>query len=697
MQSMGSFCLGPYHIIVDEQAVILFDERCTVQPKVMELLSILAKQYPTVVSRNELIELLWAGNEAVGEKALTNTIWQLRQLFANEQAPIKVVDTIRKKGYKLSLAPEFIEPSTSNPLIRSSSPKTQPNLRRYIILSVLACCVVAWVVLNTHTSSILKHGNTITEITKMPGSELRPTPSPNGDKLVFVWKQANQTAQLFLKDLSQPDLPLRQLTFTNKQPWKAVWSPDQAYLYFAQKDDKECEIVRLSLNDLAQVKLASCPINSGYNYIAISPDGKTLAFNGRLPEHDNDGLYFLNLGDSTDPSALVPKRFSCIDNCDARDRDIAFSPDGKWLAVSQRVSSSIERLVLFNTHNNTYEVLDERLEDIVGMSFHPDGKRLVYGAQIADKRIGFVIDITTKARQMLTHRGFSFPHFDKLGHLYFQKRRENYFIASFESETNVVSMPSALIESHYSNQYPTFSNHVQKLAFLSNESGFYELWLADPDGTNREQLTHLKRNLRYPSFSLDGSKLLIVSSEESDGNDKLYIFDAATKELKRIDLMFGKIGRPVWHGNGMDIVIRFQSDSGYDLYTINLDTLTLTQLTDSGGRYGQFIDEHTFLYTDGKGLWQKTESGKAPVLPRSEFNTRYSWFATTSAIYFKHINGQYSEIKRYDLTEKSLQTLLRLPADSFSKEAPLVFNPTLNTLLFTQSLSQQSDILQIEL
>ncbi|TMN86811.1 hypothetical protein CWB72_18200 [Pseudoalteromonas phenolica] len=686
MQCEKAFQLGSYQVFVDEHMVVLNDEKVAAQPKVMELLQVLVTRYPQVVSRNELIELVWHGNEAVGEKALTNTIWQLRQLFANPKAPLDIVETIRKKGYKLTLAP--------SPLVQSAeqiASELTVNKNKLVsgwamftlIFGLLAYAV--WSHFNTHSES--QAAEQIDEITKMPGSELRPSPSPKGDKLAFIWQQGQQS-QLYLKDLTHPNVPITQLTFSDKRPWKAVWSPDQQYLYFAQKNALSCDIVRLSLADLEQVILTPCPVDSGYNYIAISPDGKTLAFNGKAPLASQDGIYLLDLT-KVDAS---PERLSCDVGCELRDRDMAFSPDGQYLAITQRKSTSEERLSLYHLGKKQFQVLDSSHADIVGMSFHPSGQYLVYGAQTADKRRGYIMDLEAKSQTKLSPRGFSYPQFDDEGNLYYQKRRENYFIASFTTQSDVISMPSPVIESHYSNQYPTFSHQHQKLAFLSNESGQYELWLADLDGSNREQITQLQRNLRYPMWSMQGEKLLVVSSDESDGNDKLYVFDYASKQLKRLDLRFGKIGRPFWHGNGQDIVIRQKTEKGFKLFKLHPDTLHLSQLTQKPARYGQFISDEVLLFVNNKGLWRQQGSNVELLLAQTKFNTRYAWYANQESVFYKHLGSDFNYIHAFNLTTGDDKKLLRLPKASFSKSAPFVYDAPSQTLLFTQSLTPQSDI-----
>ena len=686
MQCEKAFQLGSYQVFVDEHMVVLNDEKVAAQPKVMELLQVLVTRYPQVVSRNELIELVWHGNEAVGEKALTNTIWQLRQLFANPKAPLDIVETIRKKGYKLTLAPSPLVQSAEQ--IASELTANKNKLVSGWAMFTLILCLLAYAVwshFNTHSES--QAAEQIDEITKMPGSELRPSPSPKGDKLAFIWQQGQQS-QLYLKDLTHPNVPITQLTFSDKRPWKAVWSPDQQYLYFAQKNALSCDIVRLSLADLEQVILTPCPVDSGYNYIAISPDGKTLAFNGKAPLASQDGIYLLDLT-KVDAS---PERLSCDAGCELRDRDVAFSPDGQYLAITQRKSTSEERLSLYHLGKKQFQVLDASHADIVGMSFHPSGQYLVYGAQTADKRRGYIMDLETKSQTKLSPRGFSYPQFDDQGNLYYQKRRENYFIASFTTQSDVISMPSPVIESHYSNQYPTFSHQHQKLAFLSNESGQYELWLADLDGSNREQITQLQRNLRYPMWSMQGEKLLVVSSDESDGNDKLYVFDYASKQLKRLDLRFGKIGRPFWHGDGQDIVIRQKTEKGFKLFKLHPDTLHLSQLTQKPARYGQFISNEVLLFVNNKGLWRQQGSNEELLLAQTKFNTRYAWYANQESVFYKYLGSDFNYIHAFNLTTGDDKKLLRLPKASFSKSAPFVYDAPSQTLLFTQSLTPQSDI-----
>ena len=49
----------------------------------------------------KLIDAIWDGNNYVGEKALTNVIWQLRSSF-EKLGLCDCIQTVRKRGYRLA-------------------------------------------------------------------------------------------------------------------------------------------------------------------------------------------------------------------------------------------------------------------------------------------------------------------------------------------------------------------------------------------------------------------------------------------------------------------------------------------------------------------------------------------------------------------------------------------------------------------
>ena len=69
---------------------------------------------------------------------------------------------------------------------------------------------------------------------------------------------------------------------------------------------------------------------------------------------------------------------------------------------------------------------------------------------------------------------------------------------------------------------PQFSPDSRRLAFRSSRSGTSEIWLADSDGTNPRQLTHVSAyTASFPHWSPDGQSL--VFHARFPGEPQLYV------------------------------------------------------------------------------------------------------------------------------------------------------------------------------
>ena len=500
-----SFTLGQIRVEPLESAIYLAnDEKESVQPKFIEVLSYLAEQYPNVVSRGELIEKVWLGNTYVGEKALTNSIWHLRQVLKQDSG-IEVIQTIRKSGYQLLIPPEFPQP-----IQLKASPKTFFTQRNIITVCLMTVMLLAIIWLNQ--SRYFQYQPQVENITTEPGLELFPAPSPDGRYLVYKWISPDGQADLYQRDVQQPLVPPKRLTFDVANEGKAVWSRDGSQLFFRRKnlDDNYCDIVRMNMQSLQQHVLAKCPLTGALHYIDITPDDRTLAYWGVDNDNDEPGIYTLDI---TNENAQ-PQRLSCSENCQFQDRDMAYSPDDKYLAVTKRKSRFSEDIYLIDLKTKRETQLTSNEMDIVGLSWHPNGESLVYGVQLADVRSGFELNIDTMESYPLNIQGFSYPAFTRQKPwLFFQHRDEKYHIAAQSLSDEVSSAPFPILQSGYNHKYPDYSDVTQQIAYVSNESGYYEVWVSDASGQQRYQVTMLQRAVRFPKWSNDGKKIAFLAAD----------------------------------------------------------------------------------------------------------------------------------------------------------------------------------------
>ena len=111
-------------------------ETLRIEPKVMEVLALLAARAGQVVSREELLSAVWPG-VVVGDEALTQSIIKLRRALGDNPRSPTYIETISKRGYRL-IAPVRQGEAGAPPM----RPRTR--LRRFGPAAAAPCSCWHW-------------------------------------------------------------------------------------------------------------------------------------------------------------------------------------------------------------------------------------------------------------------------------------------------------------------------------------------------------------------------------------------------------------------------------------------------------------------------------------------------------------------------------------------------------------------------
>jgi dipeptidyl aminopeptidase/acylaminoacyl peptidase len=133
-------------------------------------------------------------------------------------------------------------------------------------------------------------------------------------------------------------------------------------------------------------------------------------------------------------------------------------------------------------------------------------------------------------------------------------------------------------DSRQKNWWPRWSPDGQVIAFLSQRTGWNEVWLIRPDGEGLHRLTRLGHDVGDLAWSPDGSRL--AGTVNRGGAFDLALIDASSGEVAYLRAGQGYHSRPNWSPQGDFVTVEYEdSTQPPDLYRVAVSGGAVTQLT----------------------------------------------------------------------------------------------------------------------
>jgi Tol biopolymer transport system component len=204
------------------------------------------------------------------------------------------------------------------------------------------------------------------------------------------------------------------------------------------------------------------------------------------------------------------------------------------------------------------------------------------------------------------------------------------------------------------NHSPEFSPDARRIAFVSTRSGGAELWVADRDGANAQQLTTFGRAaIRQPRWSPDGARLLI--SAAVNGQLDLYLVDVGGGALTRLTDDAEDEIAPAWSHDGAAVLFGARRSGTWQLMRMTIADRSRSQLTTDGGYAPQTSpDGKTILFTrlEHTGVWTIPAGGGGArlLVPGVRAAETANWRVTPTGVYYIGQTGQHPVIRRAPLS-----------------------------------------------
>lgn len=560
--------------------------------RAFDALVYLIERRDSLVSKNELLEAIWA-DVVVTDDSLTHAISVLRRVLADERAHPKYIETVPRRGYRFIGAvradPAPVE-SRAEPPRGEPAASPPPPTRKYARAAPVAVGAAALVVL-TALAAVLVRLPTSPEVADSP-----------------VW-------------LSQPSPPGASLVSGG------VLSPDGRYLAFVSRDDADGETA-LWVRSLRSNALERLAGTEGASKPFWSPDSGRIGFfaNGKLLTVDASGRAL---------RAVAPVDVVVAGGAWGPDDTILFAlwPSGLF-AVPTNGDGGVEAVAK----------LDREARDIAFAwpQFLPDGRRFLYQIVSLDPaRSGaYVGNLDTgESRRLLA--GSSAATFAAPRHVLYV---ENGMLIAAEIDEDSLELTgrASVVARDVSPPLLGGDNVVSAAGdLLAFRHGLGKQTLAWFDRAGKPIGTlPLPTTLFNPRISPDQSRLIATSAVTD--NPGLWVAHLTRGEVARLET---DAIAPLWAPDGARIA--FTARDGFDLFVRELDGANPPQLLVSDdtikllGDWSPNGAEFVYTRIDGTSsfdLWiARVDDGSArPLLatPANEMQARISpdgkWIAYAS-------------------------------------------------------------------
>jgi len=605
------------------------------QEQPFEVLVMLLERPGEVVTREEIQQKLWPADTFVDfEHGINAAVKRLREALDDSADNPRFVETLARRGYR------FIYPvaaMSSSPVGggdvaatatvgagsgRSGEGKIFPykSVLLGLVVIVLVTAGAVWYRSSRSVSNPPLPVMKTIPFTSFPGREVDAGFSPDGKQVAFVHLQ-----EIYLQIIGT-DSPVR-LT----RGGSPAWSPDGRHIAVIRGTQDKAEIYLIPALGGPERKLHTLNWGKdfwGWSFVSWSPDGKYLAFPDRELGEKQFSIFLLSI------ATLKPHRLVSPSALDFYVDQPRFSPEGKTLAFVRSGGFAVQDIYLVSLAGGEPWRLTFDGRWIWGLNWTPDGKYILYSS---DRNRGtdclWKVPVSGGEPERLpvgednAYGPAISPDGRRLA--YSQKYWEtNIYRIAGPCSGGLAGTPLKLISSSRAQTAPQYSPDGRKIAFVSNRTGSYEVWVCDSDGSNTMQLTSMGGTLGggNPHWSPDGRE--IAFDARGERNSDIYVISSDGGPPRRLTTDPSHEMVPTWSHDGRWIYFASNRTGSWQVWKMPAKGGRAVQVTQHGGFAAlESVDGNSLYYSKSLdvlgSLWKVPVGGgeEEPAIPAAKLYT----------------------------------------------------------------------------
>lgn len=563
----------------------------------------------------------------------------------------------------------------------------QKLLRRPIVMLALALLTIA-LVMSLIGQFTKPREATVKPLSTEAGTEMFAALSPDGKQVAYSGRASSgeDSFHIFVRPI--PTGAARQLTQGSGSDVAPAWSPDGAKLVFGRMEEGRVQYLVMPAAGGAAQTIASFDGFSEAQSLpaaAWSRDGAQIAIVGRLGSAPATIML-------VPASGGTPKPLTAPAEGAEGDTAPAFSPDGRSLAFVRRAANESADIWISDLAGGPPRRVTYDDHQIRGIAWNTAGDELIFSSNRARGfRLWHIPAAGGGAREVsLRSKEAQYPTVagDRL--VYSQSPNVS---AIWRAEVKNPASERSIIRSAGREQAPSYSPDGAHIAYLSDQSGADEIWIADADGGNPRQVSRFNgpRPSR-PRWSPDGKTLLFELPREGRWEIDTIPAGGGTVAV----LMRGAGGSPSWSRDGRWIyygrrqIFRMKPDGSGD-----------EQLTKRGGSSPvESVDGKWIYYHRAREIWRIPAAGgeEESVYQPSRNLIWGSIVPVKKGLYFMQwdFGPRTAQLVFFDLESRQEENVFNLHRSEFDRGASFDLSPDGTYIIYPRMDQTETNLMLAE-